>query len=41
MREGYQPEQKIQTGISPVKENNPKVRAKDGDPVSPGATVRT
>jgi putative transposase len=31
---GYQPERDLQTGIGPVKVRIPKVRAKDGEPVS-------
>ena len=34
VRNGYQPERNIQTGIGPVTVNIPKVRAKDGDPVT-------
>ena len=34
VRNGYQPERNIQTGIGPVTVKIPKVRAKDGDPVT-------
>lgn len=34
VRNGYQPERDIQTGIGPVTVKIPKVRAKDGDPVT-------
>lgn len=34
VRNGYLPERSIQTGIGPVKVKIPKVRAKDGQPVS-------
>jgi transposase-like protein len=34
VRNGYQPEREIQTGIGPVAVKVPKVRAKDGTPVS-------
>jgi hypothetical protein len=34
VRNGYLPEREIQTGIGPVKVEIPKVRAKDGKPVS-------
>ena len=33
-RNGYHPERKIQTGIGPVKVRMPKVRSRDGEPVS-------
>ncbi len=34
VRNGYHPERKIQTGIGPVSVKIPKVRSKDGSPVS-------
>ncbi len=34
VRNGYQPERELQTGIGPVKVQVPKVRAKDGSPVT-------
>ena len=34
VRNGYHPEREIQTGIGPVRVKVPKVRAKDGEPVS-------
>lgn len=34
VRNGYQPEREIQTGIGPVEVKIPKVRAKDGSPVT-------
>lgn len=34
VRNGYQPERPIQTGIGPVTVKIPKVRAKDGQPVT-------
>ena len=34
VRSGYQPERKIQTGIGPVTVKVPKIRARDGKPVS-------
>ena len=34
VRNGYQPERDLQTGIGPVKVQIPKVRAKDGSPVT-------
>ena len=34
VRNGYQPEREIQTGIGPVTVKVPKVRAKDGKPVT-------
>jgi transposase-like protein len=34
VRSGYQPEREVQTGIGPVTIKIPKVRARDGDPVS-------
>ena len=34
MRNGYLPEREIQTGIGPVKVRVPKVRSKDGEPVT-------
>lgn len=34
MHDGYQPEREIQTGVGPVKVKVPKVRAKDGEPVT-------
>jgi transposase-like protein len=34
VRNGYQPEREIQTGIGPVVVKIPKVRSKDGDPVT-------
>ncbi len=34
VRNGYQPDRNIQTGIEPVTVKIPKVRAKDGDPVT-------
>jgi transposase-like protein len=34
IRNGYQPEREILTGIGPVKVKVPKVRSKDGEPVS-------
>jgi putative transposase len=34
VRNGYQPERQIQTGIGPVTVKIPKVRARDGDPVT-------
>ena len=34
VRNGYHPEREIQTGIGPVKVKIPKVRAKDGQPVT-------
>jgi len=34
VRNGYQPERQIQTGIGPVTVKIPKVRAKDGEPVT-------
>ena len=34
VRNGYQPEREILTGIGPVKVRVPKVRSKDGEPVS-------
>ena len=34
VRNGYQPKREIQTGIGPVKVQVPKVRAKDGKPVT-------
>ena len=34
VRNGYQPERQLQTGIGPVTVKIPKVRAKDGDPVT-------
>ncbi len=34
VRNGYQPEREIQTGIGPVTVQVPKVRAKDGRPVT-------
>ncbi|MEW7979367.1 MAG: IS256 family transposase, partial [Candidatus Sedimenticola endophacoides] len=34
VRNGYQPERQIQTGIGPVTVKIPKVRAKDGQPVT-------
>lgn len=34
VRNGYQPEREIQTGIGPVTAKIPKVRSKDGEPVT-------
>ena len=34
VRNGYQPERPIQTGIGPVEVKVPKIRSKDGDPVT-------
>ena len=34
VRNGYQPERDLQTGVGPVKVKVPKVRARDGEPVS-------
>lgn len=34
VRNGYQPERELQTGIGPVKVQVPKVRARDGEPVT-------
>jgi transposase-like protein len=34
VRNGYQPERDIQTGIGPVTVKIPKVRSRDGNPVS-------
>jgi transposase-like protein len=34
VRNGYQPEREIQTGIGPVTVKVPKVRSRDGEPVS-------
>ena len=34
VRSGYQPEREVQTGIGPVTVRIPKVRARDGEPVS-------
>jgi hypothetical protein len=34
VRNGYQPERDIQTGVGPVTVKVPKVRSRDGEPVS-------
>ena len=34
VRNGYQPERELLTGIGPVKVKIPKIRSKDGEPVS-------
>ena len=39
VRNGYQPEREILTGIGPVKVKVPKVRSKDGEPVSFHSTL--
>src|SRR5690606_2832816 len=41
VRNGYQPEREIQTGIGPVTVKIPKVRAKDGTPVTFRSALRS